>query len=89
MVWYGDHMNGWGYGLMGVSMVLFWVALIVGVLALLRSANPSSNSRSEPAHRPPEELLAERYARGAISDEEDRQRLETLRARDQNTAARL
>src|SRR3954452_16408853 len=23
MYWYGDHMNGWGYGLVAVSMVAF------------------------------------------------------------------
>lgn len=89
MIWYGDHMNGWGYGLMGVSMVLFWAALIVGGIALVRSLNPPSSSRNEFAHRPPEELLAERYARGDINDEEFRRRQEALRARDQSTAARL
>ena len=89
MIWYGDHMNGWGYGLMGVSMVLFWAALIVGGLALFRSLNPPPNLRSEPAHRPPEEMLAERYARGDIDDDEYRQRQEALRARGQNAAARL
>ena len=89
MIWYGDHMNGWGYGLMGVSMVLFWAALIVGGIALFRSLNPPSSSRNELAHRPPEEVLAERYARGDINDEEFRRRQEALRGRDQSTAARL
>ncbi len=88
MIWYGDHMNGWGYGLMGVSMVLFWAALIIGGLALFRSLNTASDSGVENADRTPEEMLAERYARGDIDDEEYRQRQETLGARGQNTAAR-
>jgi len=30
MWWYGPGMNGWGYGLMTVSMVLFWALIILG-----------------------------------------------------------
>jgi putative membrane protein len=34
MWWYGPGMNGWGYGLMTLSMVLFWALVIFGVVAL-------------------------------------------------------
>jgi putative membrane protein len=36
MMWYGDHMNGWGYAFMGLSNLLFWALLIVGGIALFR-----------------------------------------------------
>ncbi|GHE42821.1 hypothetical protein GCM10017673_51330 [Streptosporangium violaceochromogenes] len=92
MMWgYG---MGWAYWLgMGVTMVLLWGLIIVGILALVRHfGGPRDTGRpqpptGEPVHpnrpdRPdrPEEILAERFARGEIDDEEYRRRLEVLRA---------
>lgn len=79
MWWYGDgDLNGWGYTLMTVSMILFWGLIIYGVVVLVRSGNRDVASV---ARRPaPEDLLAERYARGEIDEGEYRHRLETLRA---------
>ena len=76
MWWYGPGMNGWGYGLMTVSLVLFWTLVIVGVVALVRYL-----SRNHPpiTSRPtPEELLAERFARGEINKEEYEHGLDVL-----------
>ncbi len=38
MWWYGNGngMDGWGYGLMTVSMVLFWGLVTFGVIAMVR-----------------------------------------------------
>jgi putative membrane protein len=80
MYWYGSGMSGWGYALMTISMVLFWGAVIVGVVLLVRhfgrggqqSPGPPSQSAS------PEQLLAERFARGEIGEEEYLRRLEVL-----------
>jgi putative membrane protein len=82
MFWYGNGMSGWGYVLMSVSMVLFWALVIAGVVALVRYLSRSSQHTPDPgAARPtPQQVLAERYARGDIDDEEYRRRLETLRA---------
>jgi len=80
MFWYGDHMSGWGYGLMALTSVLFWVLVIGGVVALVRYLGRSPGAAGS-AHRPaPEQVLAERFARGEIDAEEYRHRLDTLRA---------
>lgn len=82
MFWYGNGMGGWGYVLMSVSMILFWALVIAGVVALVRYLGRSSQHShgSGAARSTPEQVLAERFARGDIDDEEYRQRLETLRA---------
>ena len=79
---YGDHVSGWGWAFMGLSMLLFWGLLIVGIVVLVRFFGTSGHDiRAASARRPTaEELLAERFAGGEIDENEYRQRLETLRA---------
>ena len=86
MYWYGSGMSGWGYALMTVSLVLFWGAVIFGIVMLVRyvarSGQPPAELRppqSPEAPRSPERLLAARFARGEIGEDEYRQRLEVLR----------
>lgn len=77
MFWYGAGMNGWGYALMTISMVLFWALVIFGVVALLRfftGVDQSSTTRLTP-----EQLLADRFARGEIDEQEYHHRLAVLR----------
>jgi putative membrane protein len=76
MWWYGPGMNAWGYGLMTVSMVLFWALVIFGVVALVRYLSRSDRAGAAPPT--PEELVAERFARGEIDEDEYRNRLELL-----------
>jgi putative membrane protein len=76
MYWYGGGMSGWGYALMAVSMVLFWGAVIFAIVALVRSFGRGGQSSA--VSPPPEHLLAERFARGEIGEEEYRQRLSVL-----------
>jgi putative membrane protein len=86
MFWYDHGMTGWGWAMMTISMVVFWALVIgLGVLlirALSRSSQDSGeadSSRGSLLYRPtPEQLLAERYARGEIDDEEYQRRLDTL-----------
>ncbi|MFD0274632.1 SHOCT domain-containing protein [Kitasatospora sp. NPDC127111] len=89
MMYWTDHgMNGWGWGFMTVSMLLFWGLIIFGVVALVRYLGraPQHHPGTPPAapppseRTPPEQLLAERFARGDIDADEYRQRLETLRS---------
>ena len=87
MYWYGSGMSGWGYALMTVSMILFWGAVIFGIVALVRyvgrsGQSPAASPPPQSAESPPspERLLAERFARGDISEEEYRQRLAVLEA---------
>jgi putative membrane protein len=82
MWWYGPGMNGWGYGLMTVSMVLFWALVIFGVVALVRylgRAERTTRDRPATGRPTPEALLAERFARGEIDEDEYQHRLQVLR----------
>lgn len=78
-MWYGDHMNGWAYGLMGVTSLLFWTALVLGAIALSRHLRSSAAPGRTASDTHPEQVLADRYARGDIDDEEYHRRLDTLR----------
>ena len=80
MYWYGNGMNGWGYAVMAVSTIVFCALVIAGVAALARYLGRRSTGYGETSSRPaPGQLLAERFARGEISEAEYRQSLETLR----------
>jgi putative membrane protein len=76
MYWVDHGMNGWGYLLPGLLWLGFWLLVVVAVALLVRGTTRSAPDRSGSA---PEQLLAERYARGEIDDEEFRRRLDTLR----------
>jgi putative membrane protein len=82
MMWYDDHMSGWGYALMGVGTLLFWGLIVAGIVILVRYlARSEQHGGTGPADRPTaEQVLAERFARGEIDEEEYRRRLDTLRA---------
>ena len=88
MYWYGSGMSGWGYGLMTVSMILFWGAVIFGIVLLVRyfgrsGQPPGAPPQSAESPPSPERLLAERFARGEIDEEQYRQHLAVLRGADQ------
>ena len=83
MYGYGSGIGGWGYALMAISMVLFWGAVIYGIAAPVRCTRRDGPQGNEPAGPPapePERLLAERFARGEIDEDEYYQRLTSLRA---------
>jgi putative membrane protein len=73
-------MMGWGdgYGWMGMGwafMVLFWVLVVLGIVALLRWLG---TGRREAPRKTPLEILQERYARGEIEREEYEQKRRDL-----------
>lgn len=76
MWWYGNGVSGWGMALMMISNVLFWAVVILAAIALIRYLTGSART-TEPQSTP-ERLLAERFARGEIDEQEYRQRLDTL-----------
>jgi putative membrane protein len=77
MMWqYGNGMGGWGLGLMTVGNVLVWVLILIGVIALVRYLRRTASATPRATA---EELLAERFARGEIAEQEYRQRLDVLR----------
>lgn len=79
MMWYGGN-SGWaGWLLMTIAMVLFWALIITAVVLIVRylvSQRPAGAGAG--SVRTPEEVLAERYARGEIDDEEYERRLALL-----------
>ncbi|MBS2963244.1 SHOCT domain-containing protein [Actinocrinis puniceicyclus] len=94
MYWYGDHgMSGWAWGLATIGMIVFWGVLIAAGVALFRylAHGPRQQNHAAPgagitAHSAPpappaspEAILAERFARGEIDEEEYHARLATLR----------
>lgn len=70
----GPGMMWWGYG-MGwfwtILMIVFWIALIVGLIFLIRwlasSAGPLGRARGEETAL---DILKKRYARGEMDKEE-------------------
>lgn len=81
MYWYGDHMGAWGWAVMVIGTVAFWALIITGIILLVRYVGHSTQTPPEqpPATRAPEQLLAERFARGEIDEAEYRHRLDILR----------
>ncbi|MGA4877422.1 SHOCT domain-containing protein [Streptomyces lydicamycinicus] len=68
---------------MSISIFLFLALLFVIALLIVRALGRSAPARGEPplprSGPPAEQILAERYARGEIDEEEYRRRLATLR----------
>lgn len=77
--------GGWGWGgwiLTAVAMTLFFALVITVVVALVRYLGGGHRGPAAPGALPgrrPEDLLAERFARGEIDDEEYRRRILVLR----------
>jgi putative membrane protein len=75
-----DHdFSAWGWVLMSLSMVAFWVLVIVGIVAAVRSFGAPPGHPAGPVPRTPQDVLGERYARGEIEEEEYQRRLQILR----------
>lgn len=81
MMWYGDSMGGWGYLFMTMSSLAFVALMIAAIVALVRYSGRTGQQTGGPHYwSTPEQLLAERFARGDIDADEYQRRLETLRA---------
>ena len=91
--WHSDHMGVGGWIGMGL-MILFWIAVIVAIILLIRhlATRPSTGSwqetagyRQEQGSQAPRQakseamrILEERYARGDIEQEEFHKRKKDL-----------
>lgn len=82
---WGDGGMGWGWGggwgiLGSLHMILWWVLLILGIVALFKLLiGGSSRSESATGNRALE-ILKERYARGEINKDEFEQKKRDLAA---------
>lgn len=65
--------GGWGMGFGMLFMLLFWVLIILGIVAFIRW--PLSRSSRD---KTPLDILKERYARGEIDREEYEQKKRDL-----------
>jgi putative membrane protein len=75
------HMDGWDAGWMwlwGIAMMVLFVVLVVWVVRTVAGGHVSSPSTPDPLDRA-REILAERYARGELTTQEYRERVEQLR----------
>lgn len=83
MFWYGHDPGGWGWFAMSVGMVVFWALLIALAVLLFRALSQPSGSKAPNGPEQPgaaaEQLLAERFARGQIEEDEYLRRLTVLR----------
>jgi putative membrane protein len=72
---HGPGMIGWGYGMGwfgGIIMIAFWIAVIVGIVLLIRWLIISTRTDSQGMNSGDSalEILKKRYARGEIDREE-------------------
>ncbi len=85
--WNYDMHNGtgWGWIPMAIMMLLVWGSLIWLGVALLRGTGNQQHAAaagpSAPQAPNPQQILAERLARGEIEPDDYRARLEALTAR--------
>jgi putative membrane protein len=84
MMWDGwnGHMSGWGWVWMIGGTILLLAVLAALTVVIVRALDRPAERRAAPQQPPAEQLLAERFARGEIDEEEYRGRLAILRSDD-------
>jgi len=76
--------GGWGMGFGFFFMILFWLLIVLGIVALVRWLLPQSQSGREQGtadkkrDKTPLEIVQERYARGEIDRTEYEQKKRDL-----------
>jgi putative membrane protein len=70
--------GGWGMGFGAPFMIVFWVLVIIGVVALVKWLADQSSGGVRRRDKTPLEILQERYARGEIDGDEYEQKRKDL-----------
>lgn len=70
--------GGWGMGFGWIFMLLFWVIVIIGIVAAVRWFGPAPRHHHEAPRKTALDILHERYARGEIEREEYQQKRQDL-----------
>jgi len=78
MMYWGNGMSGWGIMLMTVGNLLFWGLVVAGVVLLVRYTGRGGQTGTTNEGPSPQRLLAERFARGEIDEDEYNRRLRVL-----------
>jgi putative membrane protein len=76
MYYFGPGMNGWALTLLIIGNVVFWGLLVVAAVALIRYTKRGQVDSSTP--QTPQQILAQRFARGDIDEDEYTRRLQVL-----------
>jgi putative membrane protein len=74
--WTSGH--GWMMGMGWMFMVIFWVLIVLAIVALIRWLGISVGNRRETQQKTPIQILQERYARGEIERKEYEQKRRNL-----------
>lgn len=79
MFGYYGHLSAWGWVGMILGMVLFWGLVFAAIMWFVRAFARADQTDGGTIPRPtPDQLLAERFARGEIDETEYHNRLDTL-----------
>lgn len=76
--------DGWGPGAwiaVAFLMLVFWAVVVGAIVAVVRSDRTRRGGEGQPPANDAERILAERFARGEIDDDEYTRRRDLLRAR--------
>lgn len=73
-MWDGDHMGRGWWWVMGIGWLIFLAFIVLLAVVLVRGFTNGSARRSA------DDILAERFARGEIDEDEYRRRRSALRA---------
>lgn len=76
MFWYDHDLTAWGWVGMSLGMIAFWGLLVALIFSLVRGSQRTVVTTQLPD---PQQVLAERFARGEIEEAEYEGRLATLR----------
>ncbi|MGW4822709.1 SHOCT domain-containing protein [Streptomyces sp. NPDC004227] len=95
MFWYDHGMSGWGWFGASLSMLIFWGLIITAFVLLFRALSRPApgDTRDVSPQAPstlatPKQVLAERFARGEIDEDEYRRRLQVLHSADADPTKR-
>lgn len=77
MMW-GYGYNGWGWMWLVGALVVLGIVVLVVFLVRNSIASPNADAGIKNATSTPRQILDERYARGELTTEEYRERIETL-----------
>ena len=78
-------VDGWGWVWMVLMMGVLWLGLVAAIWAIFRTGRDSRSGERAPTAPPAPpappatQTLAQRFARGEISEDEYRERMEVLR----------
>ena len=69
MMYYGPGFGGWGMTFMIIGNLLFWGLLIFVAVLVARYVRQGHMSSSQSAEVSPQQIAAQRFARGEITEE--------------------